>query len=73
LTDEREADIFGIAVHPQNSDIIYYSTLTTLFKTVDGGETWATQPLPTKRIPTSIHIDPVEPNVIYMSVSNPLK
>ncbi len=36
-----EPTVFAIAVHPTNSNIIYLSTRDTIFKSRDGGQTWA--------------------------------
>lgn len=66
LTPPNSIKITAFAVDPANGDILYYTTATTFYKTVDGGKTWLTLKLPTVRIPTYIEIDPKDAKVMYM-------
>ncbi|MBI5731864.1 MAG: hypothetical protein HY982_00710 [Candidatus Magasanikbacteria bacterium] len=66
LTPPNTADIKVAAVNPQNSKEIYYSTPTTFYKSMDGGEKWVTKKLPSSRPPAFLLIDTVDPKVMYL-------
>lgn len=66
IQPEKEAIINAIAVDPQDSNNLYYVTNTTFFKSTDGGVTWATKKLPTKRAGRELLIDFNNPNVVYL-------
>ncbi|HLD28133.1 MAG TPA: YCF48-related protein [Patescibacteria group bacterium] len=62
--------IYSVAVNPQNSNEIYYSTRSTLLKSTDGGVSWSSQELPFSRVANSILIDPENPAVVYLGTFN---
>ncbi len=66
IPPDREAIINSLAVNPQNSDEFYYVTNTTFFHSNDGGATWSTKKLPTKRAGRELLIDFNDPKVIYL-------
>ncbi|MEI6528818.1 MAG: hypothetical protein WCN88_00235 [Candidatus Falkowbacteria bacterium] len=66
IQPEKDAVINAIAVDPQNSNNLYYVTNTTFFRSSDGGATWTTKKLPTKRAGRELIIDFKNPNVIYL-------
>ncbi len=66
IQPDKEAIINAIAVNPKDSKDIYYVTNTSLFRSNDGGATWSTKNLPTKRAGRSLLIDFKEPNNIYL-------
>lgn len=66
IQPEKDAVINALAVNPQNSSEIYYVTNTTFFRSSDGGATWTTKKLPTKRSGRELLIDFKSPNVIYL-------
>ncbi|MFA5023533.1 MAG: hypothetical protein WC523_01060 [Patescibacteria group bacterium] len=66
IQPDKEAVINAIAVNPQNSSDLYYVTNTTFFRSSDGGTTWTTKKLPTKRAGRELLIDFDNPNVIYL-------
>lgn len=66
IQPEKDAVINAIAVDPQNSNNLYYVTNTTFFRSSDGGATWTTKKLPTKRAGRELLIDFKNPNVIYL-------
>lgn len=72
LTPPNGADIRTLAVNPQNSKEIYYSTPSTLYKTADGGLKWVTKKLPSTRTPTILKLDPADPKTLYLTFE-PLK
>ncbi|MBK8130922.1 MAG: T9SS type A sorting domain-containing protein [bacterium] len=60
--------ILDIAWHPTNTNIIYVGSASGgLWKTTDGGATWAplTDDLPSLAI-GSVELDPANPNIIYI-------
>ena len=66
IQPEKDAVINALAVDPQNSNNIYYITNTTFFRSSDGGATWTTKKLPTKRSGRELLIDFKNPNMIYL-------
>lgn len=66
IQPEKDAVINAIAVNPQDSKDIYYVTNTTFFRSTDGGTTWKTKNLPTKRAGRVLLIDFKEPKNIYL-------
>ncbi len=66
LTAPGTTKIYGLAVNPKNGNEIYYSTATTLYKTVNGGMNWITKKLPTSRVGRILLIDPRDSDVVYM-------
>ncbi len=66
IQPEKDAVINAIAVDPENSNNLYYVTNTTFFRSSDGGATWTTKKLPTKRAGRELLIDFKNPNVIYL-------
>ena len=73
ITPVATADIFTVAVNPQNSNEIYYATGSTFYKSVDGGVNWITRRLPSRAIPSLLLVDPQNPNVVYLGLSAPQK
>lgn len=70
ITPPASTDIFSIAINPQDNREIYYATASTFYKTVDGGQNWITKRLPTGAVATYMQVDPNDPNIIYMGLSN---
>lgn len=68
LPGEKKTSIYSVAVSPMDSDDIYYTTRTTLVKSMDGGKTWSSQKLPFSRSASRIIIDSEDPKIIYMGV-----
>lgn len=66
ITPERGANIFSIAIDPKNANNIYYGTDTTIYKSNDGGENWATQKSPTGGVVNFLLIDPEDPKIMYL-------
>ena len=65
LPAAKKTTIYSLAVNPKNSQEIYYTTRTTLVKSVDGGQTWSSQELPTTRIANDLIINREKPQIIY--------
>lgn len=66
IQPDKEAIINSLAVDPQNSNDIYYTTDTTFFRSLDGGATWTTKKLPTRRSGRELLIDFKNTNMIYL-------
>ncbi|MFA5021995.1 MAG: hypothetical protein WC508_02880 [Patescibacteria group bacterium] len=73
ITPAGSTDIYSVAINPKNNLEIYYSTATTFYKTVDGGKNWITKRLPTGAIATFLAVDSLNPNIVYMGMTNPVK
>jgi cysteine-rich repeat protein len=64
-------ETFVIAVDPSNSSTVYVSTLTQLYKSIDGGESWhdAGAGLPVEfDVVRVIAVDPSDSNVVYVAM-----
>jgi hypothetical protein len=66
LQPEKDAVINAFTVNPQDSKDIYYVTNTTFFHSIDGGATWSTKSLPTKRAGRVLLIDFKTPTNLYL-------
>ncbi|MDA2922661.1 YCF48-related protein [Patescibacteria group bacterium AH-259-L07] len=60
--------VYTVALDPQDSDILYYSTATTLYRSVDGGENWIIRSLPFNNKPKALLVDPLNSNILYIGV-----
>ncbi len=58
----------AVGVNPKDSNNLYAVIGNTLFKSINGGVTWQTKPLPTGQEVHMIVIDPSQPNVIYLGL-----
>ena len=70
ITPPATTDIFSVAISPANGQEIYYATASTFYKTFDGGENWVTKRLPSSGVAEYILIHPLQPNIIFMGMSN---
>lgn len=66
LTPEKDAIINAMAISPKNENEIYYVTNTTFYRSLDGGQNWATKKLPTSRAGGEIIVDPQDAKIIYL-------
>lgn len=70
------ARIFGFAVDPTNPKEMYYTATinerSTLYKTVDGGDSWITKRLPSGQIPTVLRSHPTEIGWLYLGFTIPV-
>ncbi len=73
LTPPATTEIYSVAVDPRDGNVLYYSTATTFYKTVDGGQNWVTRRLPTTAIATALVVDPLNSSEVYMGLSYPKK
>jgi photosystem II stability/assembly factor-like uncharacterized protein len=68
LESSKEFPIRSIAINPQNSNEIIYSSAQALYKSVDGGAQWTTTQLDTKNNVSVIKYDSQNPAVIYLGL-----
>lgn len=66
VTPERGANIYSLAIDPKDNKVIYYGTDTTLYKSVNGGASWAPQKPPTAGWVNYLLVDPTNSKVIYL-------
>lgn len=60
--------VWMIAIHPQNSQILYAATTEGVYKSVDAGGTWN---LSLDRImATDVRIHPTQPNILFAACGN---
>jgi photosystem II stability/assembly factor-like uncharacterized protein len=71
LTPPQSVTITALAMSPKNGKEIYYTTATKLYKSKDGGVSWATSDLPTTRVASVFAVDPNQENVLYLGVVAP--
>lgn len=69
LTAEEEAEIHAVAVNPDDSEEIYYTTGTTFYHSLDGGKNWISRKLPTGRAGARLLLDPRNPAIVYLAAS----
>ena len=68
IPPEKKISIHAVAINPDNTKEIYYTTNTTFNISQDGGETWAPTKLPTTRSGKKLMINPENTNIIYMGI-----
>lgn len=61
----------AVAVNPSNSNNIFTTVASTLFKSVNGGLTWETKVLPTGQGVRVIQINPQSGNLIFLGIGAP--
>ncbi|HBK34728.1 MAG: Glycosyl hydrolase [Candidatus Uhrbacteria bacterium GW2011_GWE2_40_58] len=68
LSAPGQVIIRALAMDPENADTIYYSAASTFYRSLDGGQTWTTDKLPTTRLPQYLLVNPENPSQVYLSV-----
>lgn len=66
LTGAGESQIHSLAIDPKNSEILYYGTEKGFYRTEDGGASWTSIQLPTKRAAGTILVQPENTKEIYI-------
>ncbi len=66
ISSSGEVRIYGLAIAPDSSDIIYYATSSTVNRSTTGGSAWTTSELPTTRAGYVLAIDPEDSMHIYL-------
>jgi len=57
LTKPKAVTIRCVALNPNNNKEIYYSTSSTVYKSIDSGREWSTEKLPSSRTPIDLMVD----------------
>ncbi len=73
LTPPRSVYIYGLAVSSLNSDVIYYTSHDTVYKSIDGGANWTTTSMPTSKVLDDLLISPTNDSLIYGGAANKVK
>ncbi len=68
LESSKGFPINAIAVNPQNSKEIIYSSAQAIYKSIDEGAQWSTSQLQTSKIVNVIRYDPKNPGTIYLGL-----
>ena len=66
LTPPDAVDIRSIGIDTKNSNTLYYTTDSTIYKSLDAGKTWKTIQMPHSRRTSAMLVDFIDSNVIYM-------
>ncbi|MCX6763086.1 MAG: YCF48-related protein [Candidatus Moranbacteria bacterium] len=69
LSDPQENAIRGIAINPINSDEVIYGAAQAFYKSVDGGQSWATTQFNGSRTIETIAYDRQNPGIIYAGMN----
>jgi photosystem II stability/assembly factor-like uncharacterized protein len=69
LSDPQENAIRGIAINPINSDEIIYGAAQAFYKSVDGGQSWATTQFNGVRTIETVAYDRQNPGIIYAGMN----
>ncbi|MCD4704454.1 hypothetical protein K8R66_00040, partial [bacterium] len=70
LTKPDTINIYAVAINPNDSKEIYYSTATAFVKSFDGGENWISKPLPTTKTPIDLLVDLDNKNNVFIVVKS---
>jgi photosystem II stability/assembly factor-like uncharacterized protein len=73
LSPAGRVKITSLGFNPKNLNEIYYTTNNTFYRSFDGGNKWQTRPLPSKRIPSVLLVDPNQSGVIYLGFTSATK
>lgn len=69
LTPPGEATIRALALNPREGKEIYYATASTIYKSVDAGQSWVTKKVPAAGWAADVlAVDPENGSVIYLGV-----
>ncbi len=63
--------IQSVAIDPQNSELMYYGTATTTYRSDNGGANWVPKKNPTTRAVTTLLVDRTNGNVLYLGTTKP--
>ncbi len=63
--------INALAIDPKNDKNIVYTGVSTLQFTTDGGVSWTPKKLPTSQVGSTLLIDPVDSNTMYLGTTAP--
>jgi len=61
-------EVFALAVHPLNADILFVGRRDGLWKSKDGGLSWSPVPYPAS-VPLAVAVAKTEPDVVYLATA----
>jgi photosystem II stability/assembly factor-like uncharacterized protein len=65
-----EADVYSVAINPNDSRVLIVGSTSGLFRTTDGGQNWS-QVLNTPQAINSVLIHPSTPSIVYTAADGP--
>lgn len=68
IESSKKFPIRALAVNPQNSKELFYSSAQVIYKSTDEGKTWSTFQLDTTRAGSQLKYDPKNPNIVYLGL-----
>ncbi len=68
--DESFGRVFALAIDPSNAEVRYIGTDNSIFKTVDGADTWVQLTVPFLGAFDFIEVDRINPSVVYARGQN---
>lgn len=66
ISASGEVKIYSVALAPDNGDVLYYSTDSTMNRSTSGGTAWTTSDLPSSRVGGAILVDPTDNTHVYL-------
>ncbi len=69
VTPPSAVGINTLAINPQNNKEIFYAINYLIYYSDDGGQTWITRVIPSKKSAAALAIKPEDPKVMYLGVS----
>lgn len=70
VTEGGEVPISAFAIAPSDGNVIYYGTTGGFNVSVNGGQSWALEDLPTSRAASAILVDPRRPSSVLLGVQS---
>ncbi len=66
ISASGEVRIYSVAVAPDNGDVIYYGTDSTINRSTSAGSAWTTNDLPSTRAAMALLVDPEDSTHVYL-------
>ena len=66
IQPDGQVAVNALAINPQDSKEIYYTTNSTFFRSSDGAASWTTKKLPSARGGSALLVDFVNPSSVYL-------
>jgi photosystem II stability/assembly factor-like uncharacterized protein len=73
LTPPHSIYIYGIAISQSDSQVVYYTSHDTFYKSIDGGENWSTTTMPTSKVFRYLLVSPNSDGIVYVGAANKIK